>query len=401
MATTLTDDEILDGLRRKDERITKRYFYGYCRMAYYIFNGKYGLDFKPGMDFYSLAHEYYIALDRHAWKQLEDRPPGTSLKNWMIGGFRFLLLDRLKGTELEMASEDIEKRAANDCLQFDMPSSEFNADVRRTIEELCNACFGRDHKKSILLKMLLVEGYKGKEVAAELGMTPSAVTQQYHKLMDTVVIPYFKRNYIAMEEPDILSAPDMDYEEDNMYVPMARKCSFIDLSLKGIRDSRDSDIHNDSHSDIHSDIHNDSRKINKLAINKLAFMKKDRKTPEFITKLQPDEVFVFGSNLAGMHGGGAARIARIYFGAKMGQGVGLQGSSYAIPTMQGGTETIAPYVDEFIAFAKAHPQMHFLVTRIGCGIAGFDAEDIAPLFRDAVDVKNISLPADFWEILLG
>ena len=81
-------------------------------------------------------------------------------------------------------------------------------------------------------------------------------------------------------------------------------------------------------------------------------MKQKRTTPEFITELQPNEIFVFGSNLAGMHGAGAAHVACKKFGAKMGQGVGLQGQSYAIPTMQGGVETIRPYVDEFIKFAK-------------------------------------------------
>lgn len=70
-----------------------------------------------------------------------------------------------------------------------------------------------------------------------------------------------------------------------------------------------------------------------------------RFTPENISALAPNEVFVFGSNLAGHHGGGAARSARLRFGAVMGQGVGLQGQSYAIPTMQGGVETIKPYVD--------------------------------------------------------
>ena len=118
-------------------------------------------------------------------------------------------------------------------------------------------------------------------------------------------------------------------------------------------------------------------------------------TPERISGLRPDEVFVFGSNLAGMHGGGAAWVAFRKFGAVMGQGVGLQGQSYAIPTMQGGVETIAPYVDEFIAFAKEHPERFFYVTRIGCGIAGFRDSQIAPLFADAVDVPNICLPDTF------
>jgi len=118
-------------------------------------------------------------------------------------------------------------------------------------------------------------------------------------------------------------------------------------------------------------------------------------TPERISNLKPNEIFVFGSNLAGMHGGGAAWIAYQRFGAIMGQGVGLQGQSYAIPTMQGGVETIKPYVDEFIDFAKAHPELKFLVTKIGCGIAGFREEEIAPLFYRAIDCKNIVLPKEF------
>ncbi len=121
-------------------------------------------------------------------------------------------------------------------------------------------------------------------------------------------------------------------------------------------------------------------------------MEQKRTTPERITELQPDEIFVFGSNLSGMHGGGAALLAYRKFGAIWGQGVGLQGQSYGIPTMQGGVETIKPYVDEFIAFAKQHPELTFLVTRIGCGIAGFTNEEISPLFEKAHDVENIVLP---------
>lgn len=124
-----------------------------------------------------------------------------------------------------------------------------------------------------------------------------------------------------------------------------------------------------------------------------------QKSPNYITKLQPDEIFVFGSNLASMHGGGAARLAYQKFGAVWGQGVGLQGQSYAIPTMQGGVETIQPYVDEFIEFAKQRPQLKFLVTEIGCGIAGFSPSEIAPLFEQAKEVENIYLPERFWMVL--
>jgi hypothetical protein len=122
-------------------------------------------------------------------------------------------------------------------------------------------------------------------------------------------------------------------------------------------------------------------------------------TPDRINSLSSDEVFVFGSNLAGRHAGGAARTAFKKFGAIYGQGVGLQGQCYAIPTMQGGAETIAPYVDVFIDFAKEHPELFFYVTRIGCGIAGFTDEEIAPLFKKALVLNNVCLPESFVHVL--
>lgn len=82
----------------------------------------------------------------------------------------------------------------------------------------------------------------------------------------------------------------------------------------------------------------------------------------------------------------------------MGQGVGLQGQSYGIPTMQGGVETIKPYVDEFYGFAVKHPEYKFLVTRIGCGIAGFTPEEIAPLFTNAIELNNASCPRTSWRL---
>ena len=123
-------------------------------------------------------------------------------------------------------------------------------------------------------------------------------------------------------------------------------------------------------------------------------------TPHFITSLEKNEIFVFGSNLEGAHLGGAARTAHQKFGAIWGQGIGLQGNSYAIPTMQGGVETIKPYVDDFIKFAKEHPELTFYVTRIGCGIAGFKDEEIAPLFKDAIQLPNVRLPKSFIENII-
>ncbi|MDR2466272.1 MAG: hypothetical protein LBD35_02665 [Prevotellaceae bacterium] len=128
--------------------------------------------------------------------------------------------------------------------------------------------------------------------------------------------------------------------------------------------------------------------------------KKKRTSPQWIGSLENNEVFVFGSNLDGFHGGGAANVA-LKWGAVWGQGTGLQGKTYAIPTMFESADEIRPYADEFIEFAKAHPELNFLVTEIGCGIAGFTAEEIAPLFARAVeeDVENIFLPERFHSVI--
>lgn len=133
-----------------------------------------------------------------------------------------------------------------------------------------------------------------------------------------------------------------------------------------------------------------------------------RIAPEMITNLATDEVFVFGSNKEGLHAGGAAKVA-MKWGAEWGNGFGLQGHTYAIPTLSypGGSkghmlslEEINGYVQEFIAFAKQHPEYKFMVTPIGCGIAGFTEEQIAPMFKNAVKVKNIYLPKPFLKLLV-
>lgn len=124
-----------------------------------------------------------------------------------------------------------------------------------------------------------------------------------------------------------------------------------------------------------------------------------RVTPDFITELKEGEVFVFGSNKEGMHGGGAARIAYKEFGARWGEGVGMTGRCYAIPTMDGSLDIIRKHVDDFTEYAAAHPELTFLVTRIGCGIAGWRDSEIAPLFGKASELGNVTLPEKFWKIL--
>lgn len=129
-----------------------------------------------------------------------------------------------------------------------------------------------------------------------------------------------------------------------------------------------------------------------------------RVTPENITKLEYNQIFVFGSNQSGRHGKGAAKTA-LSWGAKWGQAEGIQGMTYGIPTKDSSVrrtlsiEEIKPYVDRFIEFARNNQAAVFLVTEIGCGLAGYKPKDIAPLFKEAVDVENIYLPARFWHKL--
>lgn len=115
------------------------------------------------------------------------------------------------------------------------------------------------------------------------------------------------------------------------------------------------------------------------------------------------DIFVFGSNLAGRHGAGAALYAKQNHGAIYGIGEGLQGNSYGIPTKDNNLNTldltaIASYVDQFIQFAQQNPNLKFNVTPIGCGLAGYKPKDIAPLFLKHSIPININLPKEFLEV---
>lgn len=123
-----------------------------------------------------------------------------------------------------------------------------------------------------------------------------------------------------------------------------------------------------------------------------------RVTPEQVNSLAEGEVFVFGSNASGFHKGGAAAFAANRFGAVWGQGEGLQGHSYAIPSTDG-LDNLRAAVERFTVFAEQHAELRFLVTRIGCGSAGHSVAEVAPLFKGCIHLENVTLPADFWKVL--
>ena len=126
----------------------------------------------------------------------------------------------------------------------------------------------------------------------------------------------------------------------------------------------------------------------------------DRITSELVTSLNENEIFVFGSNIHGVHNGGASAYALQNFGAVNGQAEGLQGQSYAIPTDGVNINELYLGIRRFHDFAQAHPELTFYVTRIGCGIAGWSVFRVAPMFADCANLDNVKLPKEFWEYLL-
>lgn len=123
-----------------------------------------------------------------------------------------------------------------------------------------------------------------------------------------------------------------------------------------------------------------------------------RITPSKVNQLLKGDIFVFGSNFEGRHLSGAARAAKERYGAVWGIGEGLQGQSYAIPTMEG-LDSLRPAVERFTSFARQHTELRFLVTAVGCGIAGYTPEEIAPMFLGAAFLPNVYLPLSFWKVL--
>ena len=363
----LSDNEIIEGFRRGNSGIIKRYFYEYCQVAYHMFDQKYQLSKKENLDFMSLTHQYALYLMEHDWKPLLDRSPSVSLRTWMINGFRFIVLDALKWYKREYGSLTYE-----DYLKSFDTSQDLRLNFNKAILELCDT-MDLDRTARVILTMLLVNGFKAKEVAAQMGVTPAAISQRYNSLKENIIAPYFKKNFdMDFDMPEVMQ-PEAAVFEEAMPTSVPSGPSYGGSPTERRKQGRL------RFSILHKCQENMS-------------MENRRTTAPFIQELAPGEIFVFGSNLRGMHGGGAAYIAYRKFGAIMGQGVGLQGQSYAIPTMQGPVETIKPYVDEFIGFAKQHQELTFLVTRIGCGIAGFTDSQISPLFKEAHNIKNIVLP---------
>ena len=194
---SLSDEQILQGFRDGDDHITRDYFYGYCQIAYAIHDRRYQLRNKPGLDFHTLAHRYYLDLVLHDWVQLEDRSPRVSLKTWMVKGFLFVVLEAMRDYQRETGRTtdwgDLFEQKAVDTMGAEANSNEFN----EAIEDICHVELNEKEPDCTILRMILIQGWKGKEVAQHLHITPSAVSQRYRRMRDHIVLPYLKEHLYA------------------------------------------------------------------------------------------------------------------------------------------------------------------------------------------------------------
>lgn len=383
----LTDEEILQGFCKFDERITREHFYGICQQAYDYYDLKYQLRKKEGLDFYSLAHDYYVQLLKNGFRPLKERQQGIPLAIWMRKGFKFVVLDALKNynKEREMQSE-----TPLEIIGDRVMSSGSNTLLLR-LSDAVDKFYHDDIMREIAYRVLYA-GYSQKEVAESLGLTPSAVNQRYKRMMEEVVQPFVYEHYshgISSMDPVCYSVKP----ETKGWMPERRRVD--------IREERAAPemLHSamEGNKILHSLFHTGMFDSNNGDVfdAKMA----GRVTPPLVTDLKDGEVLVFGSNLCGLPTSGPALMAVEKFGARPGQSMGLMGQSYALPTMVGDLCRIWHFVDRFLDFASRHSSTRFLVTPLGCGVEGYTPSEIALLFRRAVDMKNISLPKEFWEVL--
>ena len=195
----LSDKEILKGFRQGDGDIIRDYFYGYCQIGYNIFDQRYQLRDKQNLDFMSLAHQYIIYLMEHDWKPLEDHSPNVSLKTWLINGFRFIVLDALKWYHKEYGSITFE-----DYLQSFDVTSDLRLQFNHMVQDVCDHVpMGRQER--LIIDMILLQGFKSKDVAAQMGMTPAAISQKYKKIKEDIIVPYFRQYFdMDLDMPEIM-----------------------------------------------------------------------------------------------------------------------------------------------------------------------------------------------------
>lgn len=182
----LDDDEIITGFKLKNPQITQKYFYGFCKIAYITWNERYQLLNKEELDFYTISNDYYLKMVRNNWVNLEEDRETASLQTWIIGGFRYSILDALERYNMEQEhkfkSLPIENYSEKISNLADHSSDIDLRDIRDSIL--------KDDTNKIIFDKYHIQGYNMKEIAEVLNITPSAVSQRYKSIMKTITHYY-------------------------------------------------------------------------------------------------------------------------------------------------------------------------------------------------------------------
>ena len=182
----LKDEEIICGFRQNNPQITQKYFYGFCKIAYITWNERYQLLNKEELDFYTISNDYYLKMVRNNWVNLEEDRETASLQTWIIGGFRYSILDALERYNMEQEhkfkSLPIENYSEKISNLADHSSDIDLRDIRDSIL--------KDDTNKIIFDKYHIQGYNMKEIAEVLNITPSAVSQRYKSIMKTITHYY-------------------------------------------------------------------------------------------------------------------------------------------------------------------------------------------------------------------
>lgn len=182
----LSEEEIISGFKLKNPQITQKYFYGFCKIAYITWNERYQLLNKEELDFYTISNDYYLKMVRNNWVNLEEDRETASLQTWIIGGFRYSILDALERYNMEQEhkfkSLPIENYSEKISNLADHSSDIDLRDIRDSIL--------KDDTNKIIFDKYHIQGYNMKEIAEVLNITPSAVSQRYKSIIKTITHYY-------------------------------------------------------------------------------------------------------------------------------------------------------------------------------------------------------------------
>lgn len=182
----LSEEEIITGFKLKNPQITQKYFYGFCKIAYNTWNERYQLLGKEELDFYTISNDYYLKMVRNNWIDLEVTRETASLQTWIIGGFRYSILDALERYNMKQEQklkllpiENYSEKISN------LADHSSDIDLRNIRDFIL-----KDDTNKIIFDKYHIQGYNMKEIAEALNITPSAVSQRYKSIIKTITHYY-------------------------------------------------------------------------------------------------------------------------------------------------------------------------------------------------------------------